>query len=47
MHSADHFAKEVPMNMTSLAELLHSVQDHVMTVVFRKQATQENAIEML
>jgi len=47
MYSGDHFNKEVPMNMTALAELLHSVQDHVFTVVFRKQPTEESAIEVL
>lgn len=29
MYSGEHFKKEVPMNMTSLAELLQNVQDHV------------------
>lgn len=36
MDSADHFKKEVPMNMTNLAELLQSVQDNIFTVQFRK-----------
>lgn len=36
MHSGDHYQKEVNMNMTSMAELLQSVQDHVFTVSFRK-----------
>jgi len=36
MYSADHFKKEVPMNLTSLAEVLQSVQDHVFTVGFRR-----------
>lgn len=35
------------MNMTGLAELLQSVQDKVFTVSFRKQATEENAAELL
>jgi hypothetical protein len=47
MYSADHFKKEVPVNMTALAELLHSVQDHIFSVVFRKQPTEENAIDLL
>jgi hypothetical protein len=36
MNSANHFAKEVPMNMTELAELLETVGDTVFTVSFRK-----------
>ena len=36
MYSGDHFKKEVNMNMTAMAELLQSVQDHVFTVSFRK-----------
>ena len=32
MYSADHFKKEVSMNMTGLAELLQSVQDNIFTV---------------
>ena len=47
MFSASHFSKEVAMNMTGLAELLQSVQDHVFTVSFRKQATEDKAIELL
>lgn len=47
MYSGDHFKKEVAMNMTSLAELLQSVQDHVFTVTFRKQPTEENAADLL
>lgn len=47
MYSADHFDREVPMNMTALAELLHSVQDHIFTVAFRKQASEENTIATL
>ena len=41
MHSADHFKKEVPMNMTSLAEILHEVQDRIFTVQFRASAKQD------
>ena len=40
MYSGDHFDKEVPMTVTELAELLHTVQDHIFTVGFRKQATE-------
>lgn len=47
MYSGDHFAKEVPMNMTGLAELLQSVQDHVFSVTFRKQPTEDGAIDLL
>ncbi len=36
MWSATHFAKEVPMNMTGLAELLTTVSDSIFTVQFRK-----------
>lgn len=37
MHSATHFAREVPRNMTELAELLTNVSDTIFTVQFRKQ----------
>jgi len=47
MHSADHFKKEVPMNMTGLAELLQSVQDNIFTVQFRAQAKEETAKKAL
>ena len=47
MYSADHFKKEQAMNMSGLAELLQSVQDHVFTVTFRKQQTEQEAAEML
>ena len=33
--------------MTGLAELLQSVQDVIFTVNFKKQATEQNAIEAL
>jgi hypothetical protein len=36
MASASHFAKEVPMNMTGLAELLEELSDTVFTVQFNK-----------
>ena len=47
MYSADHFKNEVGMNMTGLAELLQSVQDHIFTVTFRKQPTEEKAADLL
>ncbi len=43
MASGSHFAKEVPMNMTALAELLETLSDTVFTVCFHKQASVENA----
>lgn len=36
MDSGSHFAKEVPVNMTELAELLESVGDTVFTVSFKR-----------
>lgn len=47
MYSADHYKKEVPMTMTMLAELLQSVQDHIFTVTFKKQPTEDNAVEAI
>ena len=47
MYSADHFKNEVGMNMTGLAELLQSVQDHIFTVTFRKQPTEEKAVDLI
>ncbi len=47
MNSANHFAKEVPMNMTELAELLETVGDTVFTVSFRKQVNEERVQEKL
>jgi len=47
MFSATHFAKEVPMTMTGLAELLETCSDTVLTVCFHKQATVERAKELL
>lgn len=47
MWSATHFEKEVPMNMTALAELLESVSDTVISVHFKKQASKENAEDLL
>ena len=47
MYSADHFKKEVPMNMTGLAELLQSVQDNIFTVQFRAQPKEEAAKKAL
>ena len=47
MDSGSHFAKEVPTNMTSLAEILQTVSDTVFSVQFKKQPTAENATESL
>jgi hypothetical protein len=47
MASGTHFAKEVPMNMTALAELLETFYDTVFTVCFHKQATVDSAKETL
>jgi len=37
MHSAGHYEREKPMNMTELAELLESMGDTCFTVNFRKK----------
>ena len=47
MYSANHFDREVSLNMTGLAELLQSVQDHAFTVHFQKQINEENAVDAL
>jgi len=47
MYSATHYKQVVPLNMTGLAELLQSVQDHVFTVNFKKQATKTLAAQIL
>jgi hypothetical protein len=47
MDSAHHFAKEVPMNMTELAELLETAGDTCFQVSFRKQVNQERVQEKL
>ena len=47
MYSATHYKSEVPLNMTGLAELLQFVQDEVFTIYFKKQATENNATQML
>ena len=47
MYSADHYQREVALNMTGLAELLQSVQDVVFTIEFQKQASESNAIQAL
>jgi hypothetical protein len=41
MHSATHFKTTVPMNMTSLAELLETVGDTVFSVRFHKKPNEE------
>ena len=47
MYSAQHYDREVAMNMTGLAELLQSVQDIIFTISFKKQATKDNALQLL
>ena len=47
MHSADHYEREVFMNMTNLAEVLQSVKDNVFTVQFRTNPREEDAVEAL
>ena len=42
MESGSHFAKEVPTNMTSLAELLQTVGDRVFTVKFKCQPNKDD-----
>lgn len=45
--SADHYAKEVPMTMSSLAELLETFSDTVFSVCFHKLPTVDGAVEKL
>ena len=47
MNSANHFKKTVPMNMTSLAELLESVGDTVFSVRFHKKLNEEQVQKRL
>ena len=47
MHSADHYEREVFMNMTNLAEVLQLVKDNVFTVQFRTNPREEDAMEAL
>jgi len=47
MHSANHFKTSVPMNMTSLAELLESVGDTVFSVRFHKKSNEEQVQKRL
>ena len=47
MHSADHYEREVFMNMTNLAEVLQLVKDNVFTVQFRTNPREEDAVEAL
>ena len=47
MHSANHFKITVPMNMTSLAELLESVGDTVFSVRFHKKLNEEQVQKRL
>ena len=43
MYSADHFKREINMNMTGLAELLQAVQDNIFTIQFRAKPKEEDA----
>ena len=47
MYSADHFEREIALNMTGLAELLQSVSDHCLTVEFQKQVSESSAAQTL
>lgn len=47
MNSASHFGKEVPMNMTELAELLETAGDTAFTVSFKKQVNEDRVQEKL
>lgn len=47
MDSANHFQKEVPLNMTELAELLENAGDTAFTVSFKKKVTEESVMEKL
>ena len=47
MHSATHFKTNVPMNMTSLAELLETVGDTVFSVRFHKKPNEEQVKKRL
>ena len=47
MYSASHYAKEVNMNMTSLAEVLQSVADNIFTVQFRAKPKEQDAVSII
>ena len=47
MYSASHYEKEVPVNMTALAEILQNVRDTIFTVEFKKQATEARALQAI
>ena len=47
MWSAQHYQKEVPMNMTGLVDVLSKASDTVFTVKFKKLATEDRAEELL
>ena len=47
MASGTHFAKEVAMNMTGLAELLEQCSDTIFTVQFHKQPNKDTAKDLL
>ena len=44
MDSADHYAKEVPMTMSSLNELLETIFDTVFTVCYRKHSKIQSVV---
>jgi hypothetical protein len=47
MNSGSHYAKEIGTNMTSLAELLVGLSDHIFTCQFRKLPSVDAAQEQL
>ena len=47
MDSATHFAKQVPMTMTELAELIETAGDAVFQVKFNKQPSEDSVMEKL
>ena len=47
MHSGSHYAKEVPMNLSDLAELLVSLSDNVFTCKLRSLPSVQAADEHL
>ena len=47
MYSASHYAKEINMNMTGLAEVLQSVADDIFTVQFRAKPKEQDTVSIL
>jgi hypothetical protein len=45
MYSADHFTKEVKMNMTDLAEIIQEAKDTIFTVQFKKKIDEKSIFE--